>query len=684
MVKFSDLRSNFVRQGSAKPVGGVEREVSESRVTFRRMDFGKTSSTSPSHRIQESLLQEPIDEQRLNQVYDEALSYLDGVFAAVRKQKNFDLEHGFEIIQEVCEIVRPDDALFLKSLYSESETDFVVQHSVNVAILSIMLAENLGYNMDRRVEIGTVALLHDVGTVMVPEELITRQGSLSLQELSIVRQRPNYAFDILEKYKEEHPYLAECSHQVYERIDGSGYPMGLKGDEIHEYAQLIGLVDVYEAMIHDRPQRKKFLHFEAVKEIIQTGKRSYRKEYLKALLKLFSVFPLDSYVRLNSKAIGKVILTYPDQPMRPKVQIVYDSQKRKVLTERIINLPDNPLLFVVDSISEEELLELAEASEFLSRPEYQEDTLDDEEDLEPLDDKYRKQSSSDRDFGKKPKRKKGRARRWQVPALFGLTVCLVAALAFQFLPNMHQTGQQTLTATSEPTPAASSPTTLPSDISEKGESEDTAAIVAPQTATDDNEALEAQDIGSIPIPASAAMNLNLSPPPVMLMETEAWKIAPQDLDTAFQAYRTSYPYSIKLTYFKTQEEAVASLPAFRNLGLSPHWVKVDLGEEGVWHRVFAGYYESLGEARTVINSMGLTGAVAKETEYATLIQSYDTEQSAIAAVEGIRARGFSAYTVRGKDDGFYVMVGAFYTRAGAEAQKQDLKSKGIESRIIER
>jgi HD-GYP domain-containing protein (c-di-GMP phosphodiesterase class II) len=156
----------------------------------------------------------------------------------------------------------------------------------------------------------------------------------------------------------EHAYLAECAAQVYERIDGSGYPRGLKADEMHEYAQIIGLLDMYESLIHTRPQRGKRTPFAAVKEIINSSKNHFRKDYLKTLLSVFTAFPIHSYVRLNSDAIGKVIETYSDQPLRPKIQIIYDSQKRKVLTEKIVALPDDPLLHIVDSITDKQIRQL--------------------------------------------------------------------------------------------------------------------------------------------------------------------------------------------------------------------------------------------------------------------------------------------------------------------------------------
>ena len=216
----------------------------------------------------------------------------------------------------------------------------------------------MGFSNHDQIEIGMAGLLHDVGMALIPEEILFKDGKLSRKELSMLRERPRHSFKILRSVGEEYPYLAESAHQVYERIDGSGYPMGLQIDEINEYAQIIGLVSVYEALIHSRPQRAKFLHFTAVKEIMKRDKRKFQKKHLKALLNIFSIFPLSSYVRLNSNAIGQVIETFPDYPMRPKLKIIFDSQKQRVLTDRIIDLSKNPLLYITDSVSEDEINDL--------------------------------------------------------------------------------------------------------------------------------------------------------------------------------------------------------------------------------------------------------------------------------------------------------------------------------------
>jgi HD-GYP domain-containing protein (c-di-GMP phosphodiesterase class II) len=291
-------------------------------------------------------------------LYEEASAYIAEVLNALRSRRKFTLEKGFEIIQKISALNYAQDPVLILALHQDDWRQYVTQHPVNVAVFAIKMADHLGFEKSKQVEIGMAGLLHDVGMAAVPDKILYKQGKLNDAEKKIFRQRPNFSSKILRTLGPEYAYLAECAVQVYERIDGSGYPRGLKADEMHEYAQIIGLLDMYESLIHSRPQRAKHTPFAAVKEIINTSKNHFQKEYLKALLGIFTAFPIHSYVRLNSDAIGKVIETYPDQPLRPKIQIIYDSQKRKVLTEKIIALPEDPLLHIVDSMSENEMRKL--------------------------------------------------------------------------------------------------------------------------------------------------------------------------------------------------------------------------------------------------------------------------------------------------------------------------------------
>ncbi len=298
----------------------------------------------------------PAEDRR--QLHTLACACLSQIFTAVRHRRPFALEPAQSLIRRMASERPLRDELFVTALHLDESKEFPLHHSVNVAVYAIKTAQDLGFDEGRQLEIGLAGLLHDVGLALLPEPLLHKEGPLRDEELSLLRERPNNASGILQCLGPAHGIIAETAAQVYERIDGSGYPRGLAGDEIHEYAQIIGLLDLYEALVHSRPNREQLSFFDAVKYIFKSCKTQFQHRYMKSLLRVFTVFPIDSYVQLNSEAIGRVIETVPDEPMRPKLRILFDSQRRQVLAERFVELTEAPLLNIVRSVTANEIREL--------------------------------------------------------------------------------------------------------------------------------------------------------------------------------------------------------------------------------------------------------------------------------------------------------------------------------------
>jgi cell division septation protein DedD len=145
-----------------------------------------------------------------------------------------------------------------------------------------------------------------------------------------------------------------------------------------------------------------------------------------------------------------------------------------------------------------------------------------------------------------------------------------------------------------------------------------------------------------------------------------------------------YPYSVYLGAYKTTGRAEKAISIYRNKGLSAYWVKVDLGDKGVWYRVFTGYFKDQNEAEAFIRRKQIADAKAKRTRYATLIGIYATERDAQKEFLALSRLGFSPYVIETDSGESQLYVGAFYTKTGAEEQRSDLASKGVQSRVVER
>jgi hypothetical protein len=340
-------------------VGNDPRPARDLKLSFARLAAAQAAKNRPGPRTAASAARSAGSAAvHRKGLHTRACDYLAQVFQALRSRQGFSLEEGIDIVRQMAADDPVPDALFIAALHLDDRRRFAVHHSVNVAVYAVKMAKDLGYEPERQVQIGLAGLLHDVGMALIPENIIYKQTPLNEAETKLLRERPNTACRILQETGPTYAFLAECAGQVYERMDGSGYPRGLRGDEIHEYARIIGLLDIYEALVHSRPDRDKLSFFEAAKYIFKSCKTQFERRHMKSLLRVFTVFPVQSFVQLNSEAIGRVLATYPDQPMRPQLQILLDSQRRKVLTERIVSLPEAPLLNIVRCVSEKEIKDL--------------------------------------------------------------------------------------------------------------------------------------------------------------------------------------------------------------------------------------------------------------------------------------------------------------------------------------
>lgn len=330
--------------------------MKEVRFSFAKLAAVQTAGETRAARPPAAPVAAPAADRR--QLHALACACLARIFDAVRTKRPFTLEPAAGLIRRMA-VERPvRDELFAVALHLDRPNEFPLHHSVNVAVYAVKMAQDLGFDADRQVDIGLAGLLHDVGIALIPEPLVHKKGPLGAGELSLLRERPNNASRILQCLGPEHGIIAESAAQVYERIDGSGYPRGLAGDEIHEYAQIIGLLDLYEALVHSRPNREKLSFFEAVKYIFKSCKSRFPRRYMKSLLRVFTVFPIGSFVQLNSEAVGRVIETVSDEPMRPTLRILFDSQRRQVLAERTVALTEAPLLNIVRGVTAKEIREL--------------------------------------------------------------------------------------------------------------------------------------------------------------------------------------------------------------------------------------------------------------------------------------------------------------------------------------
>lgn len=210
--------------------------------------------------------------------------------------------------------------------------DVTYVHSVNVALLSNMIGRIVYPDIsDEELKVLTLAgLLHDIGKMMVPDNIIQKKGRLTLPEYNLVKTHVLFGNNILKGIDNLDPRIAEVAMRHHERCDGTGYPGGYKRKQIEPFARIVAIADTYDAMTSDRAYRAAICPFDVIEMFEREGIVKYDVEFLLPFLEKAVQAYMNTNVRLSTNQIGKVIMINKNEFSKPVVQVgdeFYDLSK---------------------------------------------------------------------------------------------------------------------------------------------------------------------------------------------------------------------------------------------------------------------------------------------------------------------------------------------------------------------
>lgn len=243
-----------------------------------------------------------------------------------------------DVVRDLTESIldNPNTALWLTKLREQDE--FNAMHSINVAILAIAFGRHLGLPRETLHEIGLGAMLHDIGLNEPSNDIIRNKIHLDEADFAIVRRHPLDGLYSLKRLNEMPKVSQDIIRWHHERIDGSGYPHGLCGDDIPRHVLIAGIADVYDAMTSDRAYRKALQPPDALSELTRQADRTFGRELVRSFIHCVGIYPVGSVVKLNNGAIGMVASTFPGVRLSPLVLLLKDSHGRHMLPRRMVNL----------------------------------------------------------------------------------------------------------------------------------------------------------------------------------------------------------------------------------------------------------------------------------------------------------------------------------------------------------
>lgn len=248
--------------------------------------------------------------------------------------------HENEVSESVFELLdkmTQDRNLLVNLTQIKTLDNILFTKSVNVCALALVVGNYLDLSEDQMHLLGMGAFLHDIGMMAIPEETWNHSAPLTDDQEKLVKSHTTLGFERLAGFPEEVRRVAKEHH---ERMDGSGYPQGLGSEDIHLFSRIVGLVDVYEALITRRKHREPMLPSDALRLIMTRMKGQFDDQILKAFMGHMAIFPIGTVVKLSTGEVGRITGTNKDKPFRPIVKILWDADGEQLETPRRIDLAE--------------------------------------------------------------------------------------------------------------------------------------------------------------------------------------------------------------------------------------------------------------------------------------------------------------------------------------------------------
>lgn len=258
---------------------------------------------------------------KLSLEYNKCLESFENVYQEVgmgKKLQNEVIEQSISGL--ISETVKSNNVLGrLRRI--DAADDYTYRHSINVCILSTMIGKWLGYRGKKLRSLSTAALLHDIGKAMMPSEILNKKGKLTPKEFEVAKQHAVMGYKILKENNAISNDVCLGVLQHHERMDGSGYSMGVKGEKIHEFAKIIAVADIFDAMTSKRVYKEKESPFKVAEQIADDSFQRLDPVVSNCFLYHISKYYAGNIVKLNSGEIGEIILIHQEVPTKPLIRV---------------------------------------------------------------------------------------------------------------------------------------------------------------------------------------------------------------------------------------------------------------------------------------------------------------------------------------------------------------------------
>lgn len=294
----------------------------------------------------------------------ETVKTVKKTFLALETNRRINTRNVKKMVDSILDDLMSRTDVLVNLVDIRAYDDYTFSHSVNVCILSLLTGLTMGYHELKLKELGIGALLHDIGKIRLAKEVLNKRGELSRSEYEEIKKHTTYGYQILRTYDDIPLLSAHIAYQHHERWDGKGYPRNLTREDIHEYARIVAVADVYDALLADRPYRSAYTVNQAVAILTHMSEIYFDPRPTAALIANVAIYPIGSVVMLNTGEIGMVVDVNRNTPTRPVIRVMFNRYRKRLKTPHEIDLASLTTIYITQILTEKDVFSLRSNMEF--------------------------------------------------------------------------------------------------------------------------------------------------------------------------------------------------------------------------------------------------------------------------------------------------------------------------------
>jgi len=261
------------------------------------------------------------------------------MFQDARMGKALDTEHCLPLVNEIADSVERNPGALVSLVRLKTSDAYTFMHSVAVCALMVSLARQLKLSESQAREAGMAGLVHDMGKALMPLEVLNKPGALTQEEFAIMKSHPEEGYKLLKEGGGVGPVALDVCLHHHEKINGRGYPKGLKGDEINLYAKMGAVCDVYDAITSNRPYKAGWDPADSLTKMAAWTKEGHFDERVfQAFVKSIGIYPTGSLVKLQSGRLAVVVEQSTGSLLSPIVRVFFSTKSNQPIPVELLDL----------------------------------------------------------------------------------------------------------------------------------------------------------------------------------------------------------------------------------------------------------------------------------------------------------------------------------------------------------